>query len=122
MATYAVALISALHQTVIDEFGAGAKFVLLNSGNTVLSTIALDNPIGTVDQLTGKLTIGFDGRDESAAVSGTAVNFQLRKSDDTPLITGPVRSGTTPLSGYLTLNSTVIVAGTPVEVSSLTFG
>lgn len=122
MATYATSLLIAIHNAVVTELGSGAKFVLLNSSNTVLATIPLNSPAGIVDQGTGVLSISFNGRDDSADASGTAANFQLRTSADAPLITGPVRSGTSPLTGYLTLSSTTVTAGMPVEVSSLTFG
>lgn len=122
MATYATDLIIAIHNTVVSELGGGADLVLTNSGNTVLAIFPLGSDAGTVDPVTGQLSINFDGRCEAAEASGTAAYFKLRKADTTVLITGPVRSGTSSLTGYLTLNSTLIESGSPIEITSLTFG
>ena len=122
MTTLAASLQAAIHATVVTELGAGGNCALTNSAGTLLAEIPLDTPAGTVDPTSGQLSIAFDGRCEAAAASGTAAYCKLRTSADAVLITLPCRSGTTPLSGYLTLASLTIVAGSPVEIDELTFG
>ena len=121
MTTLAAALQVAIHTTVVTELGAGADCALTNAAGTVLAVIPLDTPAGTVNPTSGQLSIAFDGRCEAAA-SGTAAYAKLRTSGGTVLITLPCRSGVAPLSGYVTLASLTIVAGSPVEIDELTFG
>lgn len=122
MTTYSLDLLTAVHTEVIDALGAGANLALVNSSNVLLAEIPLLTPAGTIDGVTGALSIAFDGRCESAAASGTIAYFQLRTSTDVVKITGDCRSGATALPDYLTFNSLLTVAGSPVEVDSLTFG
>ncbi len=122
MTTYALSLLTAVHTEVIDALGTGGKLALVNSANVLLAEIPLNTPAGIINGVTGQLTISFNGRCESAAASGTIANFQLRTSADAVIITGACRAGTTALADYLTFNSLLTQAGSPVEVSSLTFG
>lgn len=122
MATYSAELLIAVHDEVVSILGTDAKLVLLNNTSTVLAIFPLLTPAGTVDPVTGQLTIAFDGRCDAAEESGTVSTFEIRESDDTPHITGPCRSGSTSVAGYLTLNTLLVEAGAPLEISSLTFG
>ena len=122
MTTYASSLLVAVHTTVVTQLGNNADLALTSAAGTVLAVIPLNNPAGTVNGTTGQLTISFNGRCEAAAASGTAAYAKLRTSGGTTLITLPMRSGTSPLSGYVTLASLTVVAGSPVEVDELTFG
>lgn len=122
MATYAASLFVSVHTAVVTDLGAGADLALTNAAGTVLAVCPLDTPAGTVNGTSGQLSIAFDGRCESAAVSGTAAYAKLRTSAGATLITLPCRAGTTGLSGYLTLSALTIVAGQPVEINELTFG
>lgn len=122
MTTLAASLQVAIHNTVVTELGAGADCALTNAAGTVLAVIPLDTPAGTVNPTSGQLSIAFDGRCEAATASGTAAFAKLRTSTGTALITLPCRSGVSPLSGYVTLKSLSVVAGSPFELDELTFG
>ena len=122
MTTLAASLQAAIHATVVTELGASADCALTNAAGTVLAVIPLDTPAGTVDPVSGQLSIAFDGRCEAAAASGTAAYAKLRTSAGAVLITLPCRSGVSPLSGYVTLKALTVVAGSPFELDELTFG
>lgn len=122
MITYSADLLIAVHDEVVSVMGTDAKLVLLNMSNLVLAEFPLMTPAGTVDPITGQLSIDFDGRCEAAAESGTTVTFEIRTSTDDTLLSGPCRSGSSALSGYLTFNTLLIESGSPLEITSLTFG
>lgn len=122
MTTLATSLQVAIHNTVVSQLGAAADCALTNAAGTVLAVIPLLTPAGTVNPSTGQLSIAFDGRCEAAAASGTAADAKLRTSAGATLITIPCRSGVSPLSGFVTLASLTVVAGSPVELDELTFG
>jgi len=125
VATYSAAVKVACHTTLlglIDAGSAAAKIKIRNSSDTLLSTIPLTDPAGTVNGTTGQLTLTPDGRDESAAATGTAAYGELTDSDDVVILALPAQAGTAAVSGYLVLNTLSIVAAAPVEILTVTIG
>lgn len=92
--TYSTAVKEARLTAVVDAIDAGTgvgKLKIRDSGNTVLATLSLVKPCGTV--ATGAntvLTFDFDPdiSDTSADASGTAANAIITDSDDTTVVSG----------------------------------
>jgi hypothetical protein len=101
-------VVTAIGTTGVLQIGTAAF-------GTLLSTINLANPAGTVTG--GVLTFsGTPLTDSSAANSGTAAAARVRTaSGGTDIITGLTVSST---SGDVVLSSTNIVAGQPVTITS----
>jgi hypothetical protein len=101
-------VVTAIGTTGVLQIGTAAF-------GTLLSTINLANPAGTVSG--GVLTFsGTPLTDSSAANSGTAAAARVRTaSGGTDIITGLTVSST---SGDVVLSSTNIVAGQPVTITS----
>jgi hypothetical protein len=101
-------VVTAIGTTGVLQIGTAAF-------GTLLSTINLANPAGTVTG--GVLTFsGTPLTDSSAAASGTAAAARVRTaSGGTDIITGLTVSST---SGDVVLSSTNIVAGQPVTITS----
>jgi hypothetical protein len=73
-ATYSAAAKIAAHTSFKDliDTGSGNGVVKIrNSADTLLATIPMSDPCGTVHGTTGQLTFSFSGRDESADAEGT---------------------------------------------------
>ena len=105
--------------TAIDAGGGNGSLKLLTNSATILSTISLARPSGTVNG--GILTFSGTLLDPSAANTGAAFEGRVYDSNGTAIITGLTVG--IPLSGddiLLTngLNSTVIAAGQVVQVLS----
>lgn len=84
------------------------------SGNTLLAELTCATPFAA-GASSGVLTFGTITQDSSADATGTAVFFRLFKSDGTTA----VADGSVGTSGSdLNLNTTAIVAGGPVTVTS----
>lgn len=119
--TYNITAINYRLQGLIDAISDNGNGVLklLDSGGTVLSTVSLANPVGTIDS--GVLT--FDGQllDPAAAATGLATNGIIQDAAGTTIVSG--LSVGIPLSGENIvlnngLNSTLITAGEALEVLS----
>jgi hypothetical protein len=100
---------------VVTAIGSAGKLEIGTAAMaTVLATILLSNPAGTVSG--GVLT--FSGTPltvASAANSGTAAAARVRDGSNTDIITGLTVSSS---SGDIVLSSTNIVAGQPVTITS----
>lgn len=116
---------NALATDLITDIGASAKILIYagtppaNAGaalgsNTLLATLTGANPFGTASN--GVITAGTITDDSSADADGTASFFRLATSGDTVLAQGTV--GTS--GADLNLNSTSIVTGGIVRITSLT--
>lgn len=113
--------IAASHTALLALLDAGAtpaKVTLHNDADTLLSTIPLTDPAGTVNGTTGELTLTPNGRDESAAASGTAAYATLRDGDGTAYRSLPCQTGSFAVPGACVMNTLSIVAGGPVEIVS----
>jgi hypothetical protein len=106
----------------IDAEGATAYVEIRDSSDTVLCTLPLTYPSGSVDPANARLTCGFDGRDESAAASGAAHLAYVCDANGKELIKMTCSAGSGPVSNTCVLTSLAIIAGAPVEGVSLTIG
>ena len=98
--------------------GANATIEAVSAGDVVLSTIPLTAPAGTIDELTGILTITPDGRDEAAAASGDIAEMRVKNRDGDLILTIPTIAGIEPVRGYAVLSHLDILEGDPVEMTS----
>jgi hypothetical protein len=116
--TYSTAAKAARMSAVVAQIDAGAaagKIKIRNSSNTVLATIPLADPCGTVSGAV--LTFDFDPdvSDTSADATGTADNAIVTDSDDVTVISGL----TVGLSATdIVLDSLSITAGQTVTLST----
>lgn len=101
---------------LIDAGSGAGKLKIRNSSNTVLATIMLGDPSGTVSG--SVLTFsGFPRSDTSADATGTADNAIITDSDDTTVVSGL----TVGLSGSdLNIDNLSINATQTVTLSSAT--
>jgi hypothetical protein len=84
------------------------------SGNTLLAELALSSAFAGAAS-SGVLTANAITADSSADATGTATFFRLLTSGGTAKVQGTVGAG----SGDLSLNTTSIVSGAQVSVSSM---
>ena len=115
---YSTATKTARMQAVVDKIDAGAgagKLKIRNSSNTVLATLTLADPCGTVSGDT--LTFDFDPdiSDASADASGTAANAIITDDADTTIVSG-LTVGTSGTN--IVLDSTSITAGQTVTITT----
>lgn len=115
--TYNTTLKNTRMTDVVTALGSAAKLKIYTAGlATLLSTINLANPAGTVSA--GVLTFsGTPLTDSSAAASGTAAAATVVDGSGTVIISGLTVSST---SGDIILSSTNIVSGQPVTLTTAT--
>ena len=117
--TYTTAVKTARMNAVKDQIdgGTGAgKLKIRNSSDTILATITLSDPCGTVTN--GVLTFsGTPLSDTSADASGTAANAIITDSSDTTVISG-LTVGTS--GSDIILDSVSITAGQTVTITAAT--
>ena len=123
-ATYSVEALVAAQTAFMNLIDTGtAGYVTIRSAaDVLLAQCPLDDPCGTVNGATGRLTFAFDGRDESANASGTAAYCEFCESDGTVHLSLPAQAGSAAVSGKVVLNTLTIIAGGPVEILSATIG
>ena len=107
---------------LIDAGSGAGKLRIRSASDTLLSTIPLSDPCGTINSGTGKLTITASGPDTSAAATGTAAYGEFCDSDNKVILALPAQSGSVAVAGKLVLNTLAIVAGNTVELVSFTVG
>jgi hypothetical protein len=118
--TYSAATKTARMTAVRDQIDAGAAAGVLQIGTTgmgtVLATITLGDPSGTVSGSVLTLS-GLPRSDTSADNTGTAAAARIRDSDGNDVITG-LTVGTS--GADIVLDSTSITAGQTVTINSAT--
>lgn len=116
--TYNTTVKNARLQVVIDAIDAGTgagKLEIMSAGGTVLATVPLADPCGTVSA--GVLTFTMPQSDSSADATGTATQARIRDSDNTDVVTGlTVGVG----SEDIVLDSASITAGQVVTINTAT--
>lgn len=125
VATYSVASLVAAHTAFRDLMDSGivAGYInILDSSDTVLSTVPLTKPCGSVNVATGQLTITADGVDGSAAATGTAAYGRFCDGAGVVHLSLPAQAGNAPAPGKLVMSSLAIEYAGPVEVISVTVG
>lgn len=115
---YSTAAKAARLTAVLNLIDAGAspgKLKIRNSSNTVLATLTLADPCGSVTDNVFTLDFDPDISDTSADASGTAHNAIITDSADTTVVSGLTvgTSGTDVI-----LDSTSITAGQTVTITS----
>ncbi len=134
---YSIAAVKSAHLALLALIDAGAtpgkvkaytgpqpETVETVATGTLLGTVVLADPAGTVSDTTGALTINAAGstRDESADASGDIGYVRVTDGDDVGILDLPVQAGTSPVSGYAVFNTLAVVAGGPIELVSLVIG
>lgn len=115
---YSQAVIDARLQGVVTELGALANLIL-KAGSTVISTIQLASPVGTVNG--GVLTFSGQLLDPSAAATGEVNVAIIEDSNGSTAISGltvGIPGGSQDVIISNGLNSTVITAGQTVALLS----
>ena len=115
--TYSTATKTARMTAVVNQIDAGSaagKLKIRDSGNTILATITLTDPCGTVSNAV--LTFDFDPDiSTTASATGTANNAIITDSDDITVISG-LTVGTSGTD--IILDSTSITSGQTVTITS----
>jgi len=122
---YSVDTIEAAHQAVLDLIDAGASsgtVKIRDESDTQLAEIPLDDPAGTINVSTGRLTITASGPDTDADATGTCSYGEICDSDGNVILTLPAESGTSAVLGKIVLNSLSIAAGAEVTMVSAIIG
>lgn len=111
---YAAGLRTARMQEVVDAIGASGKLEIGTTGMaSVLATISLANPAGTVSG--DVLTFTMPQSDTDADASGTAAAARIRTGADADVVTGlTVGTG----SENIVLDSVAVTAGQTVTINS----
>jgi len=115
--TYNTTLKNTRLAAVVTAIGTAGKLEIGTAAMaSVLATITLDNPAATVSA--GVLTFsGFPKSDASADNTGTAAAARIRDGSNNDIVTG-LTVGTAGTD--IVLNSTSIVSGQPLTLSSAT--
>jgi hypothetical protein len=119
----AQALIDA-HTAVLDLIDAGTgagKIKLYTAADSLLATLTLTDPAGTVHGTTGQLTLTL-AASQTGSADGTAAWAEVTDSDDNNVFSCDVSEGTSAVSGELVLNSASIVNGGAITAVTLTIG
>lgn len=103
---------------LLDGAATAGKVTLHSSTDTLLATIPLTDPAGTVNATTGALTLTASARDESADASGTASYATIRDGDNVAYRSLTCQAGSSAVANRCVLNTLSIVAGGPVEMVS----
>ena len=115
-------------KTALDGGGVGATMAIYTgtkpagpdsalSGNTLLGTVTCSYPCGTVSS--GTLTFSSVAGDTAADASGTATWARISTGGGSPVAVMDVDATTTAGNGYLKMNTTTVVAGGPIVVTSM---
>jgi hypothetical protein len=113
-------------RALMDAGSAGATLKLYSgtqpanadtglSGNTLLATLTFADPAAGA-AAGGVLTFDAITEDSSADASATATWARIQDSDGEPIFDGDVNTA----NAMIVLNTTTIVAGGPVSISSFT--
>ena len=127
--TYASSAVFAANSAflgLIDAGSVGGKIELYDDSDVLLAEVLLGTgnaqPSGTVNGSTGVLTLTIAGPDTAANATGTCTYGVIKDDAGAVLLSIPTVAGSTPVSGYLVLNSLSIVAGSQVTVVSAVIG
>ena len=106
---------------LVDTDASAASIKLRDESDVLLAEIPLNDPCGTVDGA-GQLTITASGPDTSADATGTCTYGEICDGAGVVALSLPAQSGLSPVSGYLVVSNTSIVAGAEVTLVSCTVG
>lgn len=105
----------------IDQGTGAGVLKLYTEADVELVSYTLSDPCGTVNGTTGQLTITAPAS-ANATATGTCTWCRVTDSDANRAFDLPVQTGTSPVSGYLVLNTDAITTGSPVAILSITIG
>lgn len=124
--TYSAAAKVAAHTAFRDLIDSHATLPgviqVRDAADALLGTVTLADPCGTVNGTTGQVTFSPMTRDESADVGGTIAYVEICDGAGAVHLALPAEAGTTPVSGKAVFNVLTVVAGGPIELSSVTVG
>lgn len=107
---------------LLDADALPAKMTAHDAADTLLATVTLGDPCGSVDGTTGQLTLNIAVREEAAPAGGDVSYWTIRDGAGLAYRSLPAEVGTTPVAGKVVMNTLAVVAGGPVEVLSATVG
>lgn len=121
MIVYSTIAINYRLQGVVSAIDSGSTpgNLILTSSGTVISTIQLARPCGTING--GVLTFSGQLLDPSATTTGNVNGAMIQNGDGTPMISGlsvGIPTGSYDIIISNGLNSTVITAGQVIQVLS----
>jgi hypothetical protein len=122
--SYAVDTLVAAHTAVLGEIdgGVGAgKIRCYSEADVLLADIILTDPAGTVNGTTGQLTLT-EATAGTGLADATCTYATITDSANVVIATMPASQGTSAVSGQIVLNSTAIVTGASVSLTSATIG
>lgn len=123
-ATYSVAATTAFanaFRTLLDA-GAGAAYLSVRSAADVeLARVTLTDPCGTVSGTTGVLTLT-PAAASTVLLPGTAAYALLCDSAGVVQLALPAVAGLVAVTGWVVLNSLVLLAGAPVAALGVVVG
>lgn len=127
-ATYSAAALVAAHTSFRDLLDNHATLPgaikIRTAGDVLLGTATLADPSGTVNGSTGQLSLDVDPvlRDESADAGGDIAYVEICDGAGVVHLALPAQAGTAPVSGKAVFNTLTVVAGGPIEITSVTIG
>jgi len=107
-------------KNLIDTGSAGL-LKLYTSGDTLLGSITLTDPCGTVHSSTGQLTIT-QASNGAGVAAGTAAYGTLTDSSGTVYFSADTQSGTAAVAGKIVINTLTVAIGSPLALVSCTIG
>jgi hypothetical protein len=111
------ALANAILGLIDGDAGAGRIEIYTAARATLLGTLTLSDPAGTV--ATGTLTFSAIAQDTAADATGSAALFDIKDNSGDLVLSGTITA--TGGGGDLTMPSVSITAGEPIQISSLTY-
>jgi hypothetical protein len=125
-ATYSLQAYIAAHTSFRDliDSGTGDGYVLvLNAADSVLATLPLNKPCGTVSETTGVLAFNLAAAGSAAAaLDGTAAYAAFCDSAGNPHLLLPAVEGTAAVPGRFVMNTLAVLAASTVSLVAATVG
>ena len=104
------------------DSGSGAGLIRIrDAADTLLGTIVLQDPCGTINSTTGQLTL-LIATNVTSAIGGTAAYGEVCTSAGAVKLAMPCLAGTSAVSGYFVLNTLTVVTGGQINVVSAVIG
>jgi len=102
---------------LLDADTGPAKVTIHDSSDTLLATVILTDPAGTVNSSTGQLTLTQEDG-VNAVETGTASYASLRDGADVVYRSYPCSAGSTPVANTCVINDLSIEDGQQVDIIS----
>jgi len=106
---------------LIDGGSGAGSIRLYNAADTLLATVVLTDPCGTVNGTTGQLTLTSAG-EVTAVASGTAAYGAVCDGDGVAHWSLPCVAGAVAVSNRIVINSLSFVAGGTVNIAAAVLG